>query len=289
MEKKIKKSYDLVINDSNFVKLTTFSLLPYSLLFVWYIFYQTYFFIHTMKVWLHLYELKVYMDSIFKFWQHFWYILLVILILIIIFYVFLPPIAEWALINYLDKKKWIGSSIWLWLIKFFPMFELHWFMSLFSFLWFFIIVSRLYMANMLENIFVGIFIVIWFIITIFLNFTVVYAKYLIVLDWYKTFDAIKQSIKLTFLNLWKTWKYFKLYLLLYTRFLINVIILIWLPVILLITFLKLNIWNIEIVKYSIYGIMWLLFFITAYMNWIVEAFFISMWYNIFKEIDKNGE
>ncbi len=286
MENIIKRSYDLVINDSNFVKLTTFSLLPYSLLFVWYIFYQTYFFIHTMKVWFHLYELKVYMDSIFKFWQHFWYILLVIAVLIIIFYVFFPPIAEWALITYLDKKKWIWSSIWLWFTKFFPMFELHGFISLFSFLWFFIIISRLYMADMLGNIFVWTFVVIWFIITMFLNFSIFYAKYLIILDGYTTFDAIKHSIKLSFLNLWKTWKYFKLYLILYLRFLINVIILIWLPIIILITFLKLNIWNIEIVKYSIYGIMWLLFFLTAYMNWIIEAFFISMWYNIFKEIDK---
>jgi len=286
MENIIKKSYDLVVNDSSFVKLTTFSLLPYSLLFVWYIFYQTYFFIHTMKVWFHLYELKVYVDSIFKFWQHFWYILLAIVVLIIIFYVFFPPIAEGALITYLDKKKWIWSSIWLWFTKFFPMFELHWFISLFSFLWLFIIVSRLYMTDMLGNVFVWTFVVIWLIITIFLNFSIFYAKYLIILDWYATFDAIKQSMKLTFLNLWKTWKYFKLYLLLYLRFLINVIILIWFPIIVLFLFLKLNVWSIELVKYSIYVIMGFLFFLTAYINWIVEAFFISMWYNIFKEIDK---
>jgi len=282
----IKRSYDLVINDSNFVKLTIFSLLPYSLLFVWYIFYQTYFFIHTMQVWFHLYELKVYMDNIFKIGQHFWYVLLVISILIVIFYVFFPPIAEWALITYLDKKKWIWSSIWLWFTKFFPMFELHWFISLFSFLWFIIIVSRLYIANMLENIFVWTLIIVWFLIIIFLNFSIFYAKYLIILDWYNAFDAIKQSIKLTFLNLWKTWKYFKLYLLLYLRFLINVVILVWLPIVVLLIFLKLNIWNIKVVKYSIYIIMWFLFFLTAYINWIVEAFFISMWYNIFKEIDK---
>jgi len=286
MDNIIKKSYDLIINDWKFVELTIFSFLPYSLLFVWYLFYQTYFFIHSIQVWFHLYDLKQYVDEIFKFWQHFWFILLIIVLFILIAYIFLPPISEWALITYLEKKKWLWNSIWKWFTKFFPMFELHWFMSLFSFLWFFIIISRLYITNMLNNFFVITLITIWFFFIIFFNFSLFYSKYLIVLENYSTFDAIKQSMKLTFLNIWKTWKYFIIYLVLYLRFIINVIIIVWLPILVLLLFLKLNIWDIEIVKLTIYWLMWILFILTAYINWIVEAFFISMWYNIFIEIEK---
>lgn len=285
MDNIIKKSYDLILNDSNFVKLTMLTLLPYSFLFVWYLFYQTYFVIHSLQSWFHLYDLKLYVDIFFKFSQHFFWLVFIVFFLVIIFYVFIPPIGESVLIMYLDKKKWIWNSIGSWILKFFPMFELHWFVSLFSFLFFFIVVSRLYIVDMLDNFFVLTGISIWLIFLIFFNFTLFYAKFLVVLDDYSTFDAIKHSIKLTFLNFSKTFRYFRLYLLLYIRFIINVIIIVWIPIVVLYIFLKFDISNSNLVRYSVFTIMWILFLLTSYINWIVEAFFISVWYNVFKNID----
>lgn len=282
----LKRAYDKVINDSSFVKLTIFSFLPYSILFVWYLFYQTYFIIDSLNSWLKFYKLKLYIDQVFSFWEHFFFQVLIVLIFVLILYFLLPPIWEWALISYLDKKKSIWNCIWKGFLNFFKMFELHWFLSLFSFLFFFIVVTRLYIFWMLDSIFILPLLIIWFIFILFFNFTLVYTRYLIILEWYDVFESIKQSIKLTFLNIKYTLKYFLIYVLLYIRYIINILIVVWTPLLVLYIFLKSEISNIEIVKYSIFFIMFLLFILVAYVNWIVEAFFIAMWYEIFKKIEK---
>lgn len=285
-DKILKKSYEKVLNDSSFVKLTIFSFLPYSILFVWYLFYQTYFVVHSINSWFKFHDLKVYIDQIFSFWQHFFVLMIVSLSIILILYFLLPPIWEWALINYLDKKKSVWSCLWKWFINFFKMFELHGFLSLFSFLLFFVFLSRLYVFNMLDTTFILPLIIIWLVFILFFNFTLFYAKYLIILEDITPFESIWESIKLTFLNLRITLKYFIIYLLLYVRYIINILIVVWVPLLVLYIFLKTNISNIEFVKYTIFFIMFVLFIIVAYVNWIVEAFFISMWYEVFKVIDK---
>ncbi len=285
-DKILKESYDKVLNDSSFVKLTTFSFLPYSLLFVWYLFYQTYFVINSLNSWLQLYDLKVYIDQVFSFWEHFLLPMVIGFFLILVMYFFFPPIWEWALINYLHKQKSIWSCVWKWCINFFKMFQLHWFLSLFSFLFFFIMISRLYVLDMLDFTFIMPLVLIWLFFVLFFNFTLFYAKYLVVLEWYWAFDSIKESIKLTFLNIRQTWKYFLFYLLLYLRYIINILIVVWIPLLVLYIFLKTDMSNIEFVKYTIFLIMFLLFVLVAYVNWIVEAFFISMWYEVFKKLEK---
>ena len=283
----IKKSYDLLSEDSNLVKLTFLAFLPYSLIFVGYLFYQTYFVLTSAENWIHWSELKLYIENIFAFsWSHLWLTLLVAS-LVLVTYFFIPPIAEAALIEYLDKKKGVWYALWKGILNFFHMFELHWFLSLFSFLFFFIVVSRLYILNMLDPLFVIPFLLIWFIFILFFNFSWIYAKYLVVLENLWPFEAIKKSIVLTFLNLKKTGKYFLLYLMFYIRFLINILIIVGLPILVLYLFLKANVSNASLVRYTVYFFMFSLFLLTAYVNWLVEAFFITMWYNVFKEIEKN--
>jgi len=286
MDNIIKKAYEKILNDEWFVKLTVFSLLPYSLLFVWYLFYQTYFFINSVKHWVHLENLKLYIDKVFQHWNDFFWPFLIIIIIWLIWYFFLPPIAEWALISHLDKWKSISTNLWRGFVKFFAMLELHWFLSIFSFLFFFIAISRLYVVDMLNNFIVITFIFIWLFFIIFFNFSSIYAKYLVILENKEPFDAIKGSIKLAFLNFKITWKYFFIYMLLYVRIIFNIIILIWIPLLFLYLFLKTNVFHITFVKYLIFIIMWLMFIITAYVNWIIEAFFIAMWYDIYKNIEK---
>jgi len=285
-DKTLKSSYDKVINDNSFVKLTVFSFLPYSMLFVWYLCYQTYFVISSINSWFNLYELKIYIDKVFVFWEHFFILILIAFVMILILYFFLPPIWEWALINYLDTKKSIWSCMWKWFVNFFKMFELHGFLSLFSFLFFFIVISRIYVFDMLDSTFILPLIFIWLFFVLFFNFTLFYAKYLIVLEWFDVFDSIKESVKLTFLNTKQTIKYFIIYLLLYIRYIINILIVVWIPLLVLYIFLKTDVANIQFVKYAIFFIMFLLFFLVAYVNWIVEAFFIAMWYEIFKNIER---
>lgn len=286
-DKILKKSYDKVLNDSSFAKLTIFSFLPYSFLFVWYVFYQTHFVINSLNSWFQFYDLKVYINQVFSFWEHFVILVIWALVIILILYFFFPPIWEWALIHYLHNQKSISSCIWKWCVNFFKMFELHGFLSLFSFLFFFIAISRLYVLDMLDSTFIIPLILLWFLFVLFFNFTLFYAKYLVVLEWYWVFDSIKESIKLTFLNIKQTLKYFFFYLLLYVRYIINILVVVWIPLLVLYIFLKTDISHIEFVKYIFFFIMFLLFVLVAYVNWIVEAFFISMWYEVFKKLERD--
>jgi hypothetical protein len=88
------------------------------------------------------------------------------------------------------------------------------------------------------------------------------------------------------MNLSVTLKYFSIQLVLYVRFFVNIIVLVGIPLLILYIFLKSGFVNLELVKYIVIFIMILLFFLTAYVNAIIEAFFISMWYYIFEEIEK---
>lgn len=282
----LRKSYEKVLHDSKFVKLTTITFLPYSLIFVWYIFYQAYFFVSSFsKNWINFEDLKDYIDQIFHFSWNFRLVIVIAIWIVIIMYFVLPPIWEWALIHYLDKKSQ-GSSLGKGFVNFFKMFELHSFMSFFSFLFFFIIISRIYVFGILDSVFILPLFIVWFVFVIFFNLSFFYAKYLIVLEWKTAFEASLASIKLTFLNLRKTSKYFLIYILLYLRYIINILIVVWIPFLVLWIFLETDISNIEFVKYTIFTIMFLLFVLVSYVNWIVEAFFISVWYEVFKIIDK---
>ena len=70
MDNILKKAYHKVVEDESFVKLTVFSLLPYSLLFVAYLFYQTYFVITSFQGGVRWNELKLYIENVFAFSQH---------------------------------------------------------------------------------------------------------------------------------------------------------------------------------------------------------------------------
>ena len=285
MDQILDKSYKRILEDDKFVKLTVLSFLPYSLVFVGYIFYQVYFFINTLQHWIDLSHIKEYINQVFNSWELLTWVFLVAIIVWLISYIFIPPIAEWALISYLNKS-WNKSSIWAWLLNFFQMFELHWFLSLFSYILFFIAISRLYIVWMLDNIFVISFLIIWLFFIFLINFWAIYAKYIVILEKKTAFDAIKQSFKLAFLNIRITFKYFIIYLILYIRILVNIVVLIWVPLFALYIFLKSGTENLEIVKYIVFFLMFLMFIITAYINGAIEAFFISIWNDIYHKIEK---
>lgn len=288
MDNKIlKESYKLVLNDSKFVRLITFSFLPYSFLFVWYLFYQAYFFFSNLNPDSDFVNIKNYIDQVFSFWQDFLIFMVIVWIIIGILYFLMPPVWEASLIHYLDKDKSLSDALGKGFTKFFKMFELHGFLSLFSFLFYFVFVSRLYVLDLFDVTFVLPLLIIWFFFVAFFNFSLFYSRFLIVLEKYDAFDSIKESIRLSILNFRKTWKYFIIYMLLYLRYIINIFIVVGIPLIILYFFLKTDVSNIEFVKYSILIIMSLLFVLVAYVNGIIEAFFISMWYEVFKILDRD--
>jgi len=286
MKSIFKKSYENIIEDTSFIKLTFFSLLPYSIVFVLYLFYQTYFIITSIKYWVDWNELRLYIQNVFSFGEHNIIIFSLIIFFILAVYFLIPPIAESALIYYLSWEKKISVALGKWFLKFFPMFEYHGLMSIFSFLFFFIVVSRLYVVNMIDSLFIFPLLIVWFILIILFNFFWLYARFLIVLEDMNPFEALKESMKLVILNFPITFKAYLMYLFLYIRFLLNILVLIWIPLLVTYLFLKSNIANNEVVKYSVYVVMFILFLLTAYINSIIEAFFINVWFELFKLIKK---
>ena len=290
MDKILYKTYESILEDSKLIKLATITTLPYSLIFVLYLFYQTYFVISTIKTnSINLEWIKKYIDIIVGLHNEaviFWLIWLLIIILIMYFLV--PPIAEWSIISYLNStKKSISKSIWVWIISFFKMFEFHWLTSIFSFLFFIIVVSRLYAIDMLNNFYTITIVCIWFVIILILSFLLVYTKYYIILEKQDLWEAMWNSCKKAFTDIGLTSKFVIWSYILYVRFIFNILIVIGIPLLLFYIILKTNANKYHFVQYIVFTIVGLLVLLTAYINGIIEAYFISMWNNIYHKIDED--
>jgi hypothetical protein len=143
----------------------------------------------------------------------------------------LPPIAESSLIYYLEKRE-IGYALKNGIKKFFVMFELHGILSVFNFLVFIIAVSRLYIMDILTNPVIIFILIFWLILILGLAFFLPYTKFLITLENKNLKEAIQESIKLALDNLGITLKFVLVNYLLYIRFILNILIIIFLPLLL---------------------------------------------------------
>lgn len=71
---------------------------------------------------------------------------------------------------------------------------------------------------------------------------------------------------------------------LHLRALINILIFLGIPALIIYGATKLDISSQGFIKYVIYGTLIILGLLTAYINGIVEAFFTTIWYNIYKKM-----
>lgn len=236
---------------------------------------------------------------------HSWYVteILIAAWIFIIFYIFLVPIFEWALIRYLDKKNseenvstWECLSIWLY--RFLPLFK---FWNLFSEFKFLSIVNaylfmiRFFEWNHIKQI-SYVFLVL-FIFSIFINIAIAYAKYIIVLENKKIYEAISKSTKLAILNLRVTLKIYLFMIILNIRVIINFIVFLSFPILIV-----LAIWFITTKVFLTIALIWLwiififLILFLWYLTWVLEVFRSAIWYYAYKntnlrlkEIEKDEE
>ncbi len=284
-DKILISAYEQILEDTKLIRLATITYIFHSIIFVVYILYQTYFIFSQISwnTWLLQLILK-YIQSLLNH-ENLLIISIILLSILLIGYFLLPPIAEASIIYYLnDKEKKWSKSLWKWVLKFFPMFELHGFLSLFSFLAFFIAISRFYVLNILSHPLVITITIIWLILIIVISIITPYTKYIIVLEnkWLK--EAIKSSLSLTLENFPTTIKYVFINYILYIRFLINILIIVWIPLITIVLIVKFNLNNSEIWKYILIIIILTTTFLTAYINGIIEAFFLTYWNKVYKKI-----
>jgi hypothetical protein len=208
-------------------------------------------------------------------------------IILAIWYFLMPPIGDSALIHYLssEEKRW-SVSLGKWFISFFPMFEYNSMMSFFSMLPFFIVVSRFWTLDLLDNILIIIILSLRGTIIFFASVFLPYTKYFIVLDDLKPIEAMKKSMNLALENFWVSIRWALLQYALSFRFIINILLFLGLPLLILYasTAFDFNQWGPLATLIIIVSVgVWLL---TAYVNWIIEAFFITLWHRLFVQIKK---
>lgn len=233
------------------------------------------------------------MHMILKFFEktYFWEVIIIALILLIL-YILLVPIFEWALIKYISKreKEWFESKIstsdilWVWLYKFFPIFEYDQMFSKFKFLSiinFYLFTIRLLWVEYLSQI--SWVYLCFLLFSMLMNIFFSYAKYEIVLWNKKVLESVSSSAKITTLNLKITIKLYFLIFILNFRVIINFILILLFPVLisLAIWFFTTKIYvTISIIILTTLFILLLAFI--SYLSAVLEIFTTSLWYYAWK-------
>ncbi len=283
----VEHAFWLVSNDTKFVRLTTLTTIIHSIIFLCYVW------ISARRVVASNSESSWGIGDILRnlewLFRSSWLIgrAIWIWIILAIWYFLMPPVWDAALIHYLSADEKRGSvSLWKWFVSFFPMFEYNSMMSFFSMLPFFIVVSRFWTLDLLDNILIIIILVLRGLIIFFASIFLPYTKYFIVLDDLKPLEAMKKSMNLALENFGVSIRWALLQYALSFRFIINILLFLGLPLLILYasTAFDFNKWwplATLIIIVSVW--VWLL---TAYINWIIEAFFITLWHRLFVQIKK---
>jgi hypothetical protein len=200
------------------------------------------------------------------------------------------PVWEAAMIHYLDnegQRTW--KVIWKWINDFFVMFEFDAMLFSFSFFTYLITTLRMFMLNILDSTFVIILVIIWWLAVLFATVLWSYSKFIIVLEWKNVFDAIKRSASLTIMNFGTTIKFVIIQLFLMIRFLINAVVIMGIPFLIVYIAIWLNVIESKIVWYVIAVSVIVLLFLMAYINAIIEAFFMAYRYKVYKSVTEESD
>ncbi|MFZ2151260.1 MAG: hypothetical protein WAZ12_02745 [Candidatus Absconditicoccaceae bacterium] len=216
--------------------------------------------------------------------------IIIVVAIIFIGYSLLYPIGESAMIHYLDKEgqrtgKVIGKGV----NDFFVMFEFEAMMFSFSIFTYLITTLRMFMLNILDNMFIITLIIIWGVVVLLATILWSYAKFAIVLEGQNVFSAIKRSASLTIMNFGTTIKFVVIQLFLMIRFLINAIVVMGIPFLIVYIAIRLNVIESKVVGYVIAISVVVLLFLMAYINAIIEAFFMTYRYKVYKSITEEAK
>ncbi|MCF7834481.1 hypothetical protein K9M48_00300 [Candidatus Gracilibacteria bacterium] len=200
-------------------------------------------------------------------------------------YFLLYPVGESSLIHYLnDGIKKTGKALGKGINDFFVMFEFEALATTFSFFMYIITILRLFMLNILDNTFVIILVIIRGAAVLFATILRSYARFAIVIEGHQVFGAIKRSVYLTFLNFGTTIKFVFIQIFLTIRFLINAIVIMGVPFLIVYIAIWLNVIESKIVGYIIAISVIAMLILMAYINAIIEAFFVTYRYKVYKSI-----
>jgi hypothetical protein len=208
-------------------------------------------------------------------------IFVIIASVLFIAYSIVYPIWQSALIHYISERRWLKSAIKKWIRDFFPMFEFSFLSLLTSPIVFYIYAFRTIAINNNTSFFMRTLLIAWFLAMSYFNMLKSYTRYFISLENQSLYESLKNSIK-TNLKDTKSWfKYMRTQTILLINFSINIMLMLWIPIILIYLCISWWIMDMMIVKISMYIIFFVMVLTGAYMSNFVRAFFAYFWYKIY--------
>ena len=283
----LSKSYEHIAEDTKFIRLVTITNFVHSLVFVFVVLYNIY-----MVMW-HLtskisIDINKYITQILV-TPNITTIFAILGLVLVIWQFLLPPIWEAAAIYYINDPEHKGkNSIKKWLPKFFQLFEYDGMFYFFTYFTFIVFVSRLWILDIIWQPIVMTLVIIWWIIVIGVNICIPYARYILVLEDKSIADSVSWAVDMALWNLTISIKLAFITMIMNLRFIINIMILVGIPLLIIYIIVRLGWTNNEFIKYGIYTTVLWLTLLLAYINGIIESFFVCMWYEAYRYI-RNGD
>lgn len=283
----LQQAYEYVWEDSTFLRLTTISTIVHSMIFVVIVLYNlTYSMSKINHEWSStiMNEVVIIAQQLLQTDGFIWWVIIVWLILAIWYYIF-PPIGEAAMIHHLEKSynNKSGSSVAHWLKKFFVMFERNSLLGFISVSTWLIIISRLWILDIIDQPLIIIVLVMYSIIVLATVIVTPYVKFKLVVEQETFGHAIKESVLLAMSQPVITLRLVLVSLLLNLRIILNIIILVWVPAVLFYLAYILNLHETTGFYIVLTIVIIWLFLLIAYVNSIIEAFFMTyryLWYRM---------
>ena len=283
----LSKSYEHISEDTKFIRLVTITNFVHSLVFVFVVLYNIY-----MVMW-HLtskasIDINKYITQILV-TPNITTVFAILGIVLLIWQFLLPPIWEAAAIYYINDPEHKGkSAIKRWLPKFFQLFEYDWMFYFFTYFTFIVFVSRLWILDIIWQPIVMALVIIWWLVVIWVNICIPYARYLLVLEDKSIADSISWAVDMALWNLTISIKLATITMILNLRFIINIMILVGVPLLFIYIIMYFGRSKNEFIKYGIYATIWGLTLLLAYINGIIESYFVCMRYEAYNYI-RNGK
>ena len=280
----LSDSVTVLFQNPKLIRLSFLTLVFYSIVRIYFIvYYFNTFLLYKYESWVQLSDAFIYvLDKL----NNQWILRAVIwVIIVLIWYLWFHPIGEASVVSALDNpqqsafRSFVRGSG-----KFFPMLEYSWLSIPFWVFTFCTVMLRLYLMVIFDNIFITIIVGIRWFLVLFASVCWSYARIIIALEGCQVFDAIKKSTSLAMNNLWLSVKLMFVELLLMLRFIVIGLLIVGIPVLLIYIAVWLDVIQNSFVETTIRVVAASLLLVIAYLNCIVEAFFLTYWYQAYRKI-----
>lgn len=280
----LSDSVTVLFQNPKLIRLSFLTLVFYSIVRIYFIvYYFNTFLLYKYESWVQLSDAFIYvLDKL----NNQWILRAVIwVIIVLIWYLWFHPIGEASVVSALDNpqqsafRSFVRGSG-----KFFPMLEYSWLSIPFWVFTFCTVLLRLYLMDIFDNIFITIIVWIRWFLVLFASVCWSYARIIIALEGCQVFDAIKKSTSLAMNNLGLSVKLMFVELLLMLRFIVIGLLIVGIPVLLIYIAVWLDVIQNSFVETTIRVVAASLLLVIAYLNCIVEAFFLTYWYQAYRKI-----